>query len=102
MVPVGAVTYRTLINSLPYLKQGVGFGPCCRIRNPGLENLLKQVPTGIVQDFLNLLNFTGRHLSMYVGTSVADPDSFYTDPDTGIFFQSGSRIWIQAKKQQIL
>ena len=23
--------------------------------------------------------------------SVADPDSFFTDPDPGIFFQSGSR-----------
>ena len=26
----------------------------------------------------------------WVGSSVADPDSFFTDPDPGIFFQSGS------------
>ena len=34
------------------------------------------------------------------GTSVADPDSFFTDSDPGIFFQSGSRIRIQAKKHK--
>jgi len=38
----------------------------------------------------NIITITPTDVGI-VGTSVSEPDSFFTDPDPGIYFQSGSR-----------
>ena len=44
---------------------------------------------GTSKVFVNFFSYGGG-LSSCAAISVADPDSFFTDPDPGIFFQSGS------------